>query len=288
MTIGQNLSTAESFRREALSLLAFVCRRDASWVIAHPEYKLDNKESRLFAKKLSQLKSGWPLAYLLEEKNFYKHSFTVSPAVLIPRPESEMIVEAALEYHQKKHYRQQIFLDLGTGSGALIISIAGHINNQEISKNSCCYFGASDISAAALKVAEINARKQRLKSKISFRRGDLLLPWRRYLQINRHSPLFIAANLPYLTPKEQAQEASIAYEPKLALIGGRDGLELYRRLLEQLASLKMSGPLFLMMEINPRQAPSLIKEAKKYWRPEYIQKKSDLSGRTRFIIINKS
>jgi len=285
--IGQYLATAKSFSREALSLLAFVCGRDSSWIIAHPEYKLNNQETKLFTKKFEQLKTGRPLAYLLGEKNFYKHSLIVTPAVLIPRPESEIIVETAIDYYQKKRHNRQIFLDLGTGSGALIIAIADHLKSKEVSRHGRCYFGASDISPAALAIAVKNAKKQHLKSQISFLSGDLLQPWRRYLQINRRSPLFIAANLPYLTPAEKARETSIAYEPKLALIGGKDGLELYRRLLQQIETLKLSGPLLLMMEINPHQAAALVKEAKKYYLPQYIQKKADLSGRTRFIIIDK-
>jgi len=282
--IGDLLKKAGNKSQETLSLLAFICQQDSSWIIAHPEYELTAEEKKIFQKKQSRLKSGWPLAYLLGWKNFYNQSFQVSPAVLIPRSESELIVETALDYAPK--YKNKFFLDLGTGSGALIIAIAAEIKKRypKIYKNS--QFLASDISSAALNIAFKNSENNKLKKKINFRRGHLLLPWRNYFK-NSKLPIFIAANLPYLKPEEQKKEDSIAHEPRLALIGGKDGLDFYRSLLKQIKQILPERRLQLMMEINPAQARILIKEAKKYFETSAIKKISDLSGRTRFILIDR-
>lgn len=286
-TIGHYLNDAGSLRREALSLLAFICQQDSSWILAHPEYTLTKEEYKLFIAKQLKLKKGWPLAYLLGYKNFYNYSFKVTPAVLIPRPESEKIIEESLAYTRRHSKNKQIFLDLGTGSGALIISMAAELKTKLPSAYKKSYFWASDISDAALKIAEINAKQHKVKAKINFRHGNLLAPWRSDLKNSSKLPIFIAANLPYLTPVQQKQEPSITYEPQLALIGGSDGLQPYRRLLQQIEQMMPETSFCLMMEINPKQAPALIKEAKKYFKKTEIKKTPDLSGRTRFIVIER-
>ena len=286
-TIGHYLNDAGSLRREALSLLAFICQQDSSWILAHPEYTLTKEENKLFITKKLKLKNGWPLDYLLGYKNFYNHSFKVTPAVLIPRPESEKIIEEALDYTRRHFKNKQIFLDIGTGSGALIISIAAELKTKALDNYKKSYFWASDISTAALKIADFNARQHKVKAKINFRSGNLLSPWHNNLKSSPKLPIFIAANLPYLTPAQQKQEASIAHEPQLALIGGPDGLQPYRHLLQQIEQMIPEASLYLMMEINPKQAPALIKEAKKYFKQTEIKKTPDLSGRTRFIVIDK-
>lgn len=285
--IAQHIKKAGKLSRETLSLLAFVCGRDLSWIIAHPEYRLKDKERKIFNKKYIKLQKGWPLAYLLESKNFYNHAFRVTPAVLIPRPESEKIIEIGLENLQSDCKRERIFLDLGTGSGALIVSLAAAIKKARPDIYEKSNFWASDISGKALKVASFNANRCRLSKKIKFKRGNLLLPWRFEIKNFSQSPIFIAANLPYLKPLEREREKSIAHEPSLALIGGNDGLDLYRRLLAQVQKLKTQAPLHLIMEINPAQAASLVKEAKKYFQDAEIKKTPDLSGRTRFIELYK-
>lgn len=286
-TIEQYLSNSESFCRETASLLAFICGRDLSWIIAHPEYHLNTSENKRFRLRQKRLWQGEPLAYILGYRDFYNYRFRVSPSVLIPRPESEMIVEVGLAYAETKIEKKIDFLDLGTGSGALIISLAKELKKTKIKTYRRSQFLAVDISPAALKIAKLNAKKYNLENKINFYNGDLLAPL-----ISNDALLdgtwFVAANLPYLTPKERRQEASIAAEPDLALNGGRDGLTLYRRLLKNFNSLLGKNDFYLMMEINPNQAPALLALAAKQLPGAKLKKMPDLNGRTRFIIAEKN
>ncbi len=271
--------------REKIMLLAFVCKKNEAWVLAHPEYKLKTSEEKLFKKYQQKRQEHWPLAYLIGKKSFYQHDFFVSPAVLIPRPESEIIVEKGLEF--AREHDKADFLDLGTGSGALIISLAAAWRQESAQAYRRSNFYAGDISLAALKIARRNAQALRLNKKITFRQGNLFLPFKKELALVSDRALFIAANLPYLTPREHQAEKSLSHEPKLALLGGRDGLALYRQLLQALKTNLKERPFSLIMEINPQQATGLIKKAKLLFPKAEIKKVSDLSGRTRFVQIQK-
>ncbi|MDP3836763.1 MAG: peptide chain release factor N(5)-glutamine methyltransferase [bacterium] len=283
-TVASYLKVNGDLPRETLSLLSFVCKRDVSWIISRPEYKLNRLEIKLLDSLLKRLGAGEPLAYLRGYQDFHKYRFKVSPAVLIPRPESEIIIEAGLNFANTQE--PAFFIDLGTGSGALILTLATEMKREQkrVFKNS--EYLAGDISAPALKVAKENAKKYGLVNKIGFKRGDLILPFIKTVSKDSRA-LFIAANLPYLTPQEARNEASIAFEPKTALVGGRDGLSLYRRLLKQVRTLK-ARPFYLIMEINPQQATTLIRISKAAFKNSVIQKVPDLSGRTRFISIRNN
>ncbi len=285
-TIGQHLTANPAFCRETANLLAFVCRRNLSWLLAHPEYRLSPAQEKKFQQKYKHWQTGEPLAYVIGYQDFYDYRFRVSPAVLIPRPESELIVDAGLAYARLTAGKKLTFLDVGTGSGALIISFAKSLKEKIPAAYRQAEFMASDISTTALRIARANAHAYRLDRKIIFRLGDLLTPWRKIFN-QQLNPLFIAANLPYLTPKERRSEPSLAQEPDLALLGGRDGLSLYRRFLPMMNNLLQNRPFCLLMEINPEQAPALIKLAGKYFTDDEIKKMPDLSGRTRFIKIQR-
>jgi len=282
--IAYYLKIAGVQKREMISLLALVCNREASWLYAHPAYTLTAAENKKIKNRFDRLQQGEPLAYILSFQDFFNCRFRVSPAVLIPRPESELIVEDGLEYVNKN--KQALIFDLGTGSGALIISLA-----NELQKNNGifthCRFYAGDISAAALTIAKSNAKTYKLTKNIIFKKGDLFLPFTSIISKYPAAPIFIAANLPYLTPAEQKNEPSIAREPKLALVGGRDGLSLYRRLLAQLKPALADRSFCVIMEINPNQAGTLSKLAKTALPQAAIKKVPDLTGRTRFISITR-
>ncbi|PKM87461.1 hypothetical protein CVU83_03000 [Candidatus Falkowbacteria bacterium HGW-Falkowbacteria-2] len=279
--VASYLKVNGDFPRETLSLLVFVCKRDESWILAHPEYKLTTLEKKQLNSLLKSLRTGQPLAYLRGYQDFHNYRFVVSPSVLIPRPESETIIEAGLNFAAT--HEPAFFVDLGTGSGALILTLSNEIKRINPKKYKNSHFLAGDISAPALIVAKKNAKKLDFSAKVSFKRGNLILPFLATLK-NASRPLFIAANLPYLTPTEAKTETSIAYEPKLALVGGRDGLSLYRQLLKQMSALK-AHHFYLIMEINPHQEGTLLAVAKRVFPKASIQKVPDLSGRTRFISI---
>lgn len=221
-------------------------------------------------------------------KEFYGLNFTVSSAVLTPRPETEMIVDKIIELIKtagnEKH--PPYIIDIGTGSGAIIISVAQELKRlfPAIFKNT--KFAATDISGSALNIAKKNAKKYKLSNKIKFYHGNLLAP----LKLNRkkisNRQLIIAANLPYLTSAQIKKSLSISHEPRLALNGGTDGFKYYRELLKQLADLKLTNvPIRLLGEIDPGQAVKIKILIKKYWPLAWLIIKKDLAGKNRLFIL---
>ena len=257
---------------EADALLAHLLGRDKIYIYAHPETRVKKNLQQRFL-KLIKARARQPLAYLLGRQAFYGRDFQVSPAVLIPRPDSEVMIDAAKKFLSYK--KTATIIDVGTGSGCLIITVALETANK------FTYLGL-DISQKALAVARQNAKI--LGAKITLKRSSLLSG----LQATGHRPLanLIIANLPYLTPK-QLKEPSIQAEPRLALAGGADGLLYYRRLLTQVpAVLKPGGR--LMIEIDPQQKTAVTRLLRKDLPTWHWQFKKDLAGRYRLVIINKS
>jgi len=187
---------------DALILLSFITKKKKEFILAHPELKIKRNLSKKFYSLINLRKKHYPLAYILSKKEFFKYNFFVNEDVLIPRPETEKIVEMALKYIKDKNKKYKI-LDLGTGSGCIAISLA-----KELTKNKINFeILATDISKKALTIAKIN--KKRLKAKnIKFVKSNL------FEKINEKFDL-ILANLPYLKEKEIKNE--LLFEPKIAL-----------------------------------------------------------------------
>ena len=185
--------------------------------IAYPEKEIDERTAaeaiELFAKRVR----GTPMAYITETKEFYGHTFHVDESVLIPRPDTEILVEKAVEIYRKKRYRGKI-LDLCTGSGAIAASVAFAL------KKSVCY---SDISPKALKTAQRNY-KEITGEKGDARPGDLFTPW------TGEKFSLIATNPPYLTDKwYEETEESVKKEPENAFLGfGDDGLDIIKKIVQ--------------------------------------------------------
>ena len=194
------------------NLLALALHKSKNYIYKHPDKILSRSSIQAFNKLLNKKLDNQPMAYLAGSKEFFGLKFLVNKNVLVPRPDSEVLVEQALEYLDKKNNLN--ILDIGTGSGCLITSVAKNASKHN--------FYASDISSPALKIAKTNARKNKVK--INFIKSNLLK------NINNIKFDVIIANLPYLTP-EQMKEPSIKQEPKLALLAGKDGLDYYQKLL---------------------------------------------------------
>ncbi len=188
-----------------------------------------------------------PLAYIMGKSWFREIELLVNPSVLVPRPETELLVEQALELITSGNRIKKI-LDLGTGSGAIILSIATELRPL---RDRLRLF-ASDLSAPALKLAHKNAQRLGLRNRIKFRRGDLFRPF------PKDKFDLIICNPPYIPDSELKTlmpEVS-RHEPRLALKGGKDGLEIIRKIMEQApAHLHLGG--WLMLEIGKGQAQSL-------------------------------
>lgn len=225
---------------DAQLLLMAVTGDDRAHVIAHPEKALAPEQAARYAALVNRRAAGEPIAYILGRRAFYDREFAVTPAVLIPRPETEHLLEAALALvHEQPGCR---VVDVGTGSGALAITLAAHAPGAQV--------WATDISPAALAVARRNAAAH--NQPVTFLEGDLLLPLiERGLRVDG-----VLANLPYIPTADMQQLEVSRYEPHLALDGGPDGLDLFRRLLDQLP--QVCGPsAWLLLEIGAAQGPAV-------------------------------
>lgn len=258
---------------EAQLLMAHVLKKDLVFILAHPEYQIKTKEINDFKRLVRMRLAGWSSAVLLGVKEFYGLEFKVTKDVLVPRPETEILVDTVLTH--LKSNENALIMDIGTGSGAIITSLFSNL------KNSQYLFYASDKSSKALKVAKTNAKKH--QAKISFLNGDLLHPYLPIIKKLKPENIVITANLPYLKPVEML-EPSIKKEPKSALFSGSDGLWHYKRLFSQLKQIK-DIKVFLICEINPEQSKEIEKLARASFPKSATHFKNDYTGRIRFFIL---
>ncbi len=254
-------------------LLGFLFGKDREYVLTHSEIGLSPETISRFKQLEKKRLAGWSLAVLIGEKEFYGLRFMVDKHVLVPRPETEMIVDEI----RKLQSESPLVIDLGTGPGTIIITLA------KFSKlNNASYFGI-DISRRALIVATQNAKNHSLSNEIKFFQGNLLKPIRKQLSDRN---LIIAANLPYLTKKQIAAAPSIQREPKIALDGGLNGLKYYRELFSQLHEIKYKS-LSLFIEIDPSQKQKIISLTKKYFPLANFNLNKDLAGLNRLLVIKQ-
>lgn len=268
-------------RQEAEILIAYLLNRTRESVLIHPETRIDisiyNKLNRLQQKRLK----NYPLAYLTGQKEFYGLDFKVNKNVLVPRPETELMVENIINILKKDSDNKPLLIDIGTGSGAIIISLASELKKIYQNNFKKFEFIATDISHDALQIAKTNAMAQGLKKNIKFYRGDLLGPIKKMI-LNRN--IIIAANLPYLTPLQVKDSPSISREPKLALVAGPDGLKYYRQLFKQLQASNFKS-LILFCEIDPNQTKTISSLAKTFFFKEKLEIIKDLANLDRFLKI---
>ncbi len=267
----QNSPTA---RLDCEILLCHMLNKQKSYLITHEQEELNHQQEEQLRELVEKRKAGMPIAYLIQSKAFFGRNFYVDENVLIPRPETEELLEKALEILKKERGTGTI-LDLGTGSGALAISIALELPQREVM--------AIDISDEAIEVAEKNQKTYPCDN-LSFIHDDLLsnLDGERVSQ-----PLSIIANLPYIGSEthRHLSEETEKYEPSTALYGGPDGLDLYRRLWKQLDDKKLEFT-FLIMEISDSQANIAQQEAQEAFPNKQVKVLKDLSGQRRGILVH--
>ena len=275
-TVGEMLQWAVLFlgkenRLEAELLLAHALESSRPKLLAYPEAVIDEKKAQLFKELIGALSQGEPLQYLLGRQNFMGLDFFVNSQVLIPRSDTEVLVEEAIKITQGLPKPIKI-LDLCTGSGAIAISLAKYIEDAQII--------ATDISPEALEVAEKNARHIGVIDKITFYQGDLFEPL-----AGNHSPKtfdLIVSNPPYITTQEmEVLSIQVKKEPQLALWGGEDGLDLYRQIIPQAPQYLKEGA-FLLVEIGYEQTEAVTQIYKEAGL-EAIQVLKDWSGNDRVI-----
>jgi release factor glutamine methyltransferase len=277
MTITEALALAASLRvpsGEAQVLLAHLLEQPRTWVIAHPSTEIDEDLEDRYANLVARAAQGEPLAYLLGAREFYRLPFVVTPAVLIPRPETEHLVDAALAWARQRSRGetngnpQQMALhaaDVGTGSGIIAICLAAYYPSA--------WIVGVDASAEALAVAKQNARRLRVSSRVDWMRGDLLGALRGPFDL-------ITANLPYI-PSVVLDRLDVGYwEPRAALDGGPDGLEAIRALLEQAPARLAPGGL-LLLEIGYDQGRAVTELCRAAFPNARIDILPDLAGHDR-------
>jgi release factor glutamine methyltransferase len=283
---------------DAEILLSYVLKKPREFILAHPEKKLTKSQVARCALCVMRRIKGEPIAYITGHKEFYGLDFFVNKNVLIPRPETELMVDEALKILKAKdtrcligHRVSRIIIDVGTGSGCIIITLAKNLNSKFKIQNS--KFFATDISKPALAIARKNAKLHQVDKQIKFLHGNLLEPIIKKiksLEIRNYN-LVILANLPYLTPAQIKNSPSIKYEPKLALSAGKDGLKYYRRLFKQIKNVPcfmFHVSCFMLCEIDPSQTTKIKQLIKKEFPRAKIQIKKDLRGLNRLVICSIS
>ena len=238
-----------SARLDSLILLEDELGRDRAWVLAHPEAEIKPEQVKKLNKKIARRASYEPLAYIRGFSEFYGRKFKVNKRVLEPRPESETMIELLKQLVNRLQvtgYSRSSSLgiaDVGTGSGALGITAVLELRNPEVD--------LYDIDASALAVARHNATLHELHLHC-YKRDLLNRPVRPYN--------VILANLPYVPDRWKINKAA-AMEPRIAIFGGKDGLDVYRRLFDQLIKLPWK-PKYIFTESLPPQHQKLAKIAK--------------------------
>ena len=255
---------------DAERLLRHVLGWDRAMLIASPATAVVPERAAEFGRLVGERARRVPLQHLTGTQPFWKHEFRVSPDVLIPRPETELLVEAALE--RLRGATRPVIVDVGTGSGCIALSLAAERPDAELH--------ATDLSAPALEVARLNAARLGLAERVVFREGDLLEPVARLAgRID-----LVVSNPPYVDTKERETLAPEVrdHEPALALFPAGDASAVYRRLVPAAAHALAPGGA-LLLEIAPPLADgvSTLLAASRF---ESIEVRPDLAGRPRAVL----
>jgi len=306
MTINQSLNWAikelkkakiNSAVLDAEVLFGFSIKKPKEFLFAHPDYKLKTHELKNIKKYIARRKKHEPIAYIIGTKEFYGLNFLVDKNTLIPRPETEMMVENAIkiattEIQKSRNTEKKArinLIDVGTGSGCIPISI---LKQSPVKITTT----AIDYSAKALKIARKNSAKHKVK--IKFLKGDLLLPIKKLPT----GEIVITANLPYISESQYKKLSPEIkkYEPKSALIAGKDGLDYYRELLANLSLFFLTPPnlpfkkmggerhgndITILLEIDPSQSTKIKETINKIFPDAKVEIQKDLAKRDRLVII---
>lgn len=262
------LEKITSPKLKARLLLQYVLKKPRQYLIVYDNQKLTQMQEQEYLEYIELLKQGEPIEHITHQKEFMKLNFYVDENVLIPRQDTEVLVEEVIQIAKK--IKAKKILDLCTGSGAIAISLAKYLENVQLT--------ALDISGKALDIAIANAKNNHVQDRITFVESNL------FQDLAQEKYDIIVSNPPYIRSEEiEKLDKEVKREPKVALDGGKDGLEFYRKIIDQgYQYLKYGG--YICLEIGYDQKEEVIKiiENKKQYVGTYCKK--DLYDNDRVIV----
>ncbi len=250
-------------------ILAHALNISRTQLLARLDESLNPEQLNRFQCDLDRVINGEPLAYVVGHREFYDLDLYTDRRALIPRPETECLIEHALQ--RLSDHPSPSIADIGTGCGAIAITLAKHLPRAKLI--------ATDLSADAIDLAGLNARRYGVERRVEFRVGDLLEPIDRPVDV-------LAANLPYIDDKDWPFLAKTirGFEPKMAFLGGPDGLDLVRRLLHDAPRVLHSGSCVLL-EIGAYQGDSVTAIAQQAFPNAHVSIRPDYAGLDRLAVI---
>jgi release factor glutamine methyltransferase len=275
LTIGAALANAvtrlpasDNANLDAQVLLAHTVGQERGWLLAHPEAALPPAHAAAFEAGLQRLERGEPLPYILGEWEFFGLKLIVTPAVLIPRPETELLVETALAW-LAAHPGARRAADVGTGSGCIPVALAAKVADLRVM--------AGDVSPEALAVARANVERFHLGERVTLLESDLMADLPGPFDV-------ITSNLPYIPEARLPELAVTRWEPRIALGGGHDGLRLIQPWLQQAAT-RLAKPGLLLAEIDASLEAEVLRLARQHWPNALIEVRKDLTGLPRLLVV---
>lgn len=249
-------------------LMQYILNKPRQYLLIHDNEELTNKQEKAYLENIEKMIKGVPLQHITHSQEFMKMNFYVNENVLIPRPDTEILVEEVINIDKKINAKK--ILDLCTGSGAIAISLAKYIENSQIT--------AVDISEEALRIAKLNAVNNNVEDKITFVKSDL------FENIVKEKYDIIVSNPPYIKKNFiKKLDKEVQQEPYIALDGGYDGLDFYRKIIsEGYQYLKFKG--YLCMEIGYDQKQEVFDIIKKQEKYSNTYSKIDLGGNDRIVV----
>ena len=255
-------------KTKARMLIQFISNKPRQYIIVNDQKNLEKETEETYFKCIDMLKQGMPIEHITHQKEFMKLNFYVDENVLIPRQDTEILVEEVIDITKK--IKAKKILDLCTGSGAIAVSLAKYIDNCEVT--------ALDISPKALEIAKLNAKNNEVENKITFIESDIFgnLPLEKYD--------IIVSNPPYIKKEIiKTLNKDVQREPRIALDGGDDGLDFYRKIIkESYEYLKFKG--YLCLEIGYDQKKDVIQLINQEDKYINTYSKKDLFGNDRIVV----
>ena len=255
-------------KTKARMLIQFILNKPRQYIIVNDQKNLEKETEETYFKCIDMLKQGMPIEHITHQKEFMKLNFYVDENVLIPRQDTEILVEEVIDIAKK--IKAKKILDLCTGSGAIAVSLAKYIDNCEVT--------ALDISPKALEIAKLNAKNNEVENKITFIESDIFgnLPLEKYD--------IIVSNPPYIKKEIiKTLNKDVQREPRIALDGGDDGLDFYRKIIkESYEYLKFKG--YLCLEIGYDQKKDVIQLINQEDKYINTYSKKDLFGNDRIVV----